>query len=66
MRMFAKMKTIKELLSTILSLFGVVVIAIVISFILYLLTGYIEVAAAIGIVIFIAGYLGTAIKVFKQ
>ena len=64
--MFAKMKTIKELLSTILSLFGVVVIAIVISFILYLLTGYIEVAAAIGIVIFIAGYLGTAIKVFKQ
>ena len=66
MRMFAKMKTIKELLSTILSLFGVVVIAIIISFILYLLTGYIEVAAAIGIVIFIAGYLGTAIKVFKQ
>ncbi len=64
--MFAKMKTIKELLSTILSLFGVVVIAIIISFILYLLTGYIEVAAAIGIVIFIAGYLGTAIKVFKQ
>ena len=60
------MKTIKELLSTILSLFGVVVIAIIISFILYLLTGYIEIAAAIGIVIFIAGYLGTAIKVFKQ
>ena len=64
--MSVKMKTIKELLSAILSLFGVVLISIIISFISYLFTGYIEVAAAIGIVVFIAGYLGTAIKVFKQ
>ena len=63
--MSVKMKTIKELLSTILSLFGVVLISIIISFISYLFTGYIEVSAAIGIVVFIAGYLGTAIKVFK-
>ena len=64
--MSEKMKTIKELLSAILSLFGVVLISIIISFISYLFTGYIEVAAVIGIVVFIAGYLGTAIKVFKQ
>ena len=64
--MSVKMKTIKELLCTILSLFGVVLISIIISFVSYLFTGYIEVAAAIGIVVFIAGYLGTAIKVFKQ
>ena len=64
--MSVKMKTIKELLSAILSLFGVVLISIIISFISYLFTGYIEVAAVIGIVVFIAGYLGTAIKVFKQ